>query len=280
MNRFLAFVAMLIPLSAAAQSVTLPLDSVWAVWDSTAKHAVSVTLLRRNATTGALEAISGQRVSVGAFSFRSLEMRAQFPGQKTSSMIVAGVRLFHSAVGDGWDMPEHPINVPFPASVEVPAGRPLGCTYSMPLTGKGALTCTVDSTVVTGVILPPPPAPAPAPVPAPTPAPTPAPSLAGITVAAVQVVDVTTKATLFALTDGMTVAAASVVRASLVATISGTPSSVTFTLDNAELNTEGGAPWMTCGDWNPCARLWTVGPHALVVAPAGGTPLTIRFTVQ
>lgn len=117
----------------------------------------------------------------------------------------------------------------------------------------------------------------------PAPAPTPTPTPTGISVSAVRVVDIGTPGTvLFALTDGMTVDLASFVsaRASLDALTTGSPAGVQFTLDGVLLNVEGGAPWMSCGDWNPCPKLWTVGSHTLVVAPGGGTPLTIRYTVK
>jgi hypothetical protein len=150
------------PTAIAQPGVVLPMDSVWAPWAASATHKIGATLLKRDAATGTVSAIAGQRVEIGGLGFLSTEIRARFPGQKTTPMLVAGVRLFHAASGTGWDMPEHQVNVLFPAAVEVPAGHKFGCTYTMPKTGQGALKCEVDSAAVTGVILPPPPPPAPA----------------------------------------------------------------------------------------------------------------------
>ena len=136
-----------------AQSLTMQLDSPWAPWASTAVHTVGAQPLRRDLASGNLEAIPGQRVTIGALSFRSLAIKARFPGQKSTPMTVAGVRLLHSAQGMGWQMPEHAVNVTFPAVIVVPAGRVFGCIYTMPLVGAAELKCEVDSTAVTGEIL-------------------------------------------------------------------------------------------------------------------------------
>lgn len=128
---------------AGAQSMEMAIDSPWAVWDSSVSHTVSAQLMRRDSVTGDLEAVAGQRVTIGALSFRTLEIKAQFPGQKTTPLTAAGVRLYHEASGTGWRMPQHQVNVTFPADLVVPAGRGVACVYSMPLIGKGKLTCWV-----------------------------------------------------------------------------------------------------------------------------------------
>src|SRR5262245_16136218 len=135
MLRLLALVLIATP--AFAQKVEMEIDSPWAPWASAVTHTIAAQPLRRNATTGVLEAIAGQKITLGSLGFLSPEMKVTFPGLKTSSMTVAGLRLFHSATGTGWAMPEHQVNVTLPTETVVPAGRPLACTYSMPLTGKG-----------------------------------------------------------------------------------------------------------------------------------------------
>lgn len=101
----IAMLLCLLSLPAAAQVVEMPADSPWAVWGSDAAHQVSAQPLRRNATTSALEAIPGQRTTIGPLPFRQLGIIATFPGLKTSAMTVAGVRLFHSATGTGsWSL--------------------------------------------------------------------------------------------------------------------------------------------------------------------------------
>lgn len=165
----------------------MPLDSPWMAWDSTAKHSISAQPLKRNAATGNLEAIAGQKIVLGSLGFRLTSLTVTFPGLKTSPMTVVGVRLFHSAAGAGWEIPEHPINATFPEPIVVPAGRPLTCLYSMPLLAKGKLRCEVGLTVVTGVIEP---APTPTPTTTPTPVVTTSPN-GTIVPPAAQIVDAT-----------------------------------------------------------------------------------------
>lgn len=293
-----AAVLALVAFAAGAQTLEMPIDSPWAVWDSSAKHTWAVQALRRNVTTGTLEAIAGQRVTSGALVFRATQMSALFPGQTSSPMTVSGIRLFHSATGEGWAIPEHQVNVTLPSDIVVPAGRKLGCTYSMPLTGKGKLTCAPDMTVATGVIAPPPtPAPVPAPTPTPTPVPTPppptptpTPTPTGAAISILQLVRVDTSGTvLFPLTDGITIDLATlptrnVSVEALVSSPTGV-SQVQYALDGQPLNNEFNAPYVACGDWIACPQLTTLGQHTLVVTPldsAGkvGTPTSITYTVK
>lgn len=252
---------MLVAGAALAQSVTQPLDSVWAVWDTTAKHSVSATLLRKNATSGALEAIPGQRVSPGTLYFRATGIQASFPGQSTTPMTVAGVRLFHSATGEDWEIPEHPVNVRLRTPLEVPAGRTVACVYSSPLLMKGSIKCEVGLAMVNLVTTP---------------------SLA------VRVVRNSTRANVVDFADGM-VFVRSIFPAVSNLGVKADPlvavSRIDFALDGVLINTEGGVPYMACGDWIACPQIFAVGNRTLVVTPydAAGValaPLTFRYTVK
>jgi hypothetical protein len=138
------FAAVLLAAGAVqALTVEMVVDSPWGAWASDVKVTLAASPLRRNATTGALEAISGQRVALGEISFLQKTLTVTFPGQKTSPMSVAGVRLYHSASGTGWTMPEHSINVTLPAPIIVPPSRKLDCRYDMPIATKGKVSCSV-----------------------------------------------------------------------------------------------------------------------------------------
>jgi len=159
----IALVLALLPLAAVAQTVTLKVNSIWSFTEDQ-KNVLAATLLRKNALSGNLEAISGQRLALEQMKITygkplivPVSMAATFPGQKSSAMTVWGVRLFHSGAGTGWEMPEHPINVTFGAPIVVPAGQKLSCLYKMPVGDMGELSCTV------GVATPPPPPPPPPP---------------------------------------------------------------------------------------------------------------------
>lgn len=132
--------ALCAPTFASAQKVEMVVDSPWGAWASDVKVTFAVSPLRRN-IAGQLEAIPGQRVSVGAISFLQKSITVTFPGQKSTPMTVAGLRLHYAASGTGWVMPERPINVTLPAVIEVPAGRKLTCFYDMPIATKGKVTC-------------------------------------------------------------------------------------------------------------------------------------------
>lgn len=290
MKKLLVAVLALACAASAQTLTTMLIDSPWSVWDNAAKHVISAQLLRKDATTGALVAIAGQKVTPGGLSFWSPQATAAFPGQKSSDMTVAGIRLLHSAAGTGWDMPEHPINVTFPAPLVVPAGHSLGCVYLMPKLGKGSLTCTVDGQVTTGVALPPAP-PAPAPAPAPVQAPTPAPSASTSTISALRVVDnATAGGVLLALAEGTVLELATLPKSLNIEALASSTAGVlkvTFALDaGAFTQTEMNAPYALCGDWNACpAAVFAPGQHTLVVTPfdsAGkaGTPTTVHFTVK
>lgn len=129
--------------SGAPLVVEMVVDSPWGMWATEVKVSVAASPLKRNATTGALEAIAGQRVTIGALTFLQNSLTVIFPGQKTSSMTVAGLRLHHSASGTGWVMPDHPVNVTLPALIVVPAGRRLACVYHMPIATKGKVSCSL-----------------------------------------------------------------------------------------------------------------------------------------
>lgn len=141
----IAMLLCLLALQARAQVVEMSADSPWSAWGSDVAHQVAAQPLRRDSTTGALEAIPGQRTTIGPLPFRQLGIIATFPGLKTAPMTVAGVRLFHSATGTGWEIPEHQVNATFPEPIIVPAGRPLSCVYTMPLAGKGVIRCEVGA---------------------------------------------------------------------------------------------------------------------------------------
>jgi len=131
----------LLPLFALAQ--TTPVDSLWGFQTLTnVKHSVAATLLRRNAI-GGIEAVPGQRVSMGELRFLQSSLTVTFPGQKNAPMTITGIRLYHSATGTGWTMPEHPINL-VGTLVTVPAGKRLRCTYRMPIAQMGSLECSVE----------------------------------------------------------------------------------------------------------------------------------------
>jgi len=166
------FLLSLLPLAAAAQTVSMKVNSIWSFTEDQ-KNSLAVTLLRKNATTGNLEAIPGQRLALeqmkityGSPLVVPESMSATFPGQKTSPMTVWGVRVFHSGSGTGWDQTEHPINVyerpgdpptanRFP--LFVPAGQKVFCLYRMPVGQMGDLTCTVGAPTVVPppVVIPP-----------------------------------------------------------------------------------------------------------------------------
>jgi len=155
----LALALAVLPLAAAAQTVSMKVNSIWSFTEDQ-KNSLSATLLRKNATTGNLEAIPGQRLALeqmkityGAALVVPESMSATFPGQKSSAMTVWGVRLFHSAAGTGWSMPEHPINVSFNSALVVPAGQKVFCLYRMPVREMGDLTCAVGAPTI---VVPPP----------------------------------------------------------------------------------------------------------------------------
>lgn len=118
-------------------------DSPWGMWANDVSVTLAATALRRNGTTGTLEAIAGQRVALGRIAFLQSSLTVTFPGQTSAPMAVAGLRLFHAASGTGWVMPEHPINLTFPGPIIVPAGRTLTCRYDMPIATKGRVQCSV-----------------------------------------------------------------------------------------------------------------------------------------
>jgi hypothetical protein len=135
----------------APAAVSLPVNSIWSFTEDQ-KNSLAVTLLRKNATTGNLEAIPGQRraleqmkITYGKPLIVPVSISATFPGQSSSPMTVWGVRMFHSGAGTGWSMPEHPINVAFPSALIVPAGQKVSCTYDMPVGLMGKLTCAVGT---------------------------------------------------------------------------------------------------------------------------------------
>jgi len=144
MIRWLVIVLALLPLAVPAQTVEMAVDSPWGAWATDVKVTLAATPLRKNATTGALEAIAGQRVSLGAITFLQSSLSVTFPGQTTTPMTVAGVRLYHAASGAGWVMPEHPVNVVFAVPLVVPTGRSLTCRYDMPIATKGKVSCSVS----------------------------------------------------------------------------------------------------------------------------------------
>lgn len=247
--------------TAHGQTVTMPLDSVWAVWNTTAKHSVSAQPLRRNATTGALEAIPGQRVSLGALVFRNTEIRADFPGQTTSPMTIAGVRLFHKASGEDWDMPEHPINVTLRTPLLVPAGKSAGCIYLSPILLKGSLTCEVGLAVGSAVVT---------------------------QQVAVKIMRNSTRAVVLEMADGMVFNRSiypAISNLGVLADPIGAVSKIDFVLDGVLINVEGGAPYMACGDWLACPQIFALGSRVLTVIPydtlGNARPAaTIRYTVK
>lgn len=140
---FLWFVAL--PWSVRAQTVDVVVDSPWGMWATDVTVTLAAAPLRRNATTGTLEAIAGHRVAIGRVAFLQPLLTVTFPGQTSTAMTVAGLRLYHKANGAGWVMPEHPVNVTLPVPLVVPAGRKLVCRYDMPIAMKGKVTCSVVS---------------------------------------------------------------------------------------------------------------------------------------
>lgn len=119
-----------------ASAAPMPMDSPWTPWSSAVTVNLAAQLVRVDKS-----AIAGQRVSIGKMTFLQSQLRVEFPGQKTTPMVVGGVRLLHSAFGNGWVMPEHPVNVTFPTPITVPAGMKFVCVYSMPITSAGTLNC-------------------------------------------------------------------------------------------------------------------------------------------
>lgn len=124
-----------------AQTVEMPMDSPWVAWPRGVTPQPSVSALRK--TSSGMEAITGQRVALGEMNFKTLQSSTTFPGQKTSPMPVAGLRIYYSAKGVGWAAPEHVINVALPTTLVVPAGRKMTCIYSAPMAGVGKLACSV-----------------------------------------------------------------------------------------------------------------------------------------
>jgi len=156
----------LLPLAAAAQTVSMKVNSIWSFTEDQ-KNSLSATLLRKNATTGNLEPIPGQRLALeqmkityGSALIVPESMSATFPGQKTVPMTVVGVRLFHRGSGTGWVMRkdgEIDTDPLFSPPLLVPAGQKVFCLYRMPVREMGDLTCTVGAPTVVQppVVVPP-----------------------------------------------------------------------------------------------------------------------------
>ena len=132
---------LLIALPVAAQNVSVPVDSIWSI-PRTITASFAVAPLRKNSTTGAFEAIPGQRVATTLAALQPV-MVVNFPGQKSTPMTVWGVRFYHSGAGTGWEMPEHPTNIVFRTALIVPAGRKMICRYDMPIGRVGSVACAV-----------------------------------------------------------------------------------------------------------------------------------------
>jgi len=141
MNWSIPVLFLLLSSSASAQTVQTQVDSLWSV-PSTITTTLAAAPLRKNSTTGAFEAIPGQRV---ATTLRTLQtvLNVVFPGQSSTPMTVWGVRLYHTARGTGWTMPEHPVNVVFATPLIVPAGRRMICRYDIPIGRMGTVACAV-----------------------------------------------------------------------------------------------------------------------------------------
>jgi len=127
--------------AAQGQTVQIQVDSLWSV-PATITTSLAAAPLRKDATTGSFEAIPGQRVPTTLRTLQTV-LEVIFPGQRSSPMAVWGVRLYHSASGSGWTMPEHPINVVFTTPLVVPAGRRMICRYDIPLGRMGTVACAV-----------------------------------------------------------------------------------------------------------------------------------------
>jgi len=156
------FLLSLLPLAAAAQTVSMKVNSIWSFTEDQ-KNSLSVTLLRKNSATGNPEPIPGQRLALeqmkityGAALVVPESMSAIFPGQKTVPMTVVGVRLFHRGSGTGWVMRkdgEIDTDPLFSPPLLVPAGQKVFCLYRMPVREMGDVTCSVGAPTI---VVPPP----------------------------------------------------------------------------------------------------------------------------
>jgi hypothetical protein len=165
-----AVLQLLSVVGAKAQTVTMKVNSIWSFTEDQ-KNSLAVTLLRKNALSGNLEAIPGQRLALEQMKIvygKPLKvpesLSATFPGQKTAPMTVVAVRLFHRGSGTGWSMRrDNEIDAdPFPdGPLIVPAGQKVSCTYLMPVGQMGKLTCAVGATPPVANPPPPPPPPPP-----------------------------------------------------------------------------------------------------------------------
>jgi len=164
MKKLLIIAALLAAAPAGAQVVETPVDSPWNGC-SGCTTTLAAAPLRLN-SIGNLEPIPGQRVALGALAFLQPSVSVTFPGQKTVSMTIVGVRGFHEGSGRNMSMREHPIDWTLSAPLVVPAGQPATCRYDMPVGMDGKLICAVGKTVPVSVTpAPPPPTPTPTPTP-------------------------------------------------------------------------------------------------------------------
>ena len=155
---------------AQAQTGAMPVQSPWSF--KTIMVKATVTPLRTS-TTG-FTAIAGQAQAVN---LALNTVSAVFPGQKTSAMVVSGLRLSVTSQA-GWTA-NTTVDLALPGVVTVPAGRTLAVRLDYPLVGAGTLQWAVGATSISGPITPappPPPTPSPAPPPVVTPPPLPPPS--------------------------------------------------------------------------------------------------------
>lgn len=139
-------VALTLPLPALPQTVTTTnVDSIRnpTTWVS-AKKVASVSPLRLSAT-GSLEAVAGQRVPL-AVDITQSSVSVTFPGQKTTAMTVAGLRLHYENTGKGWK-DTGAIDVTLAQPSVAPPGSKLTCRYDMPVIGAGSIACAPGTVV-------------------------------------------------------------------------------------------------------------------------------------
>ena len=127
--------------------IDVTVDSPWSTFSPDVQVTLAAQPLRADARSkSGLAAIGRQRVDLGNLTMQQPSITALFPGQSTTDMKVSGLRLYHSAKGKWWTIPEHPIDVVFWKEVFVPAGKQMKCIYTMPT--STALVADIATTLV------------------------------------------------------------------------------------------------------------------------------------
>jgi len=146
--RYLLALMLLCAFQAQAQTGAMPVQSPW----SFKTQMVQATVVPLRATATGFAAIAGQAQKANL----QLNMvSAVFPGQKTSPMVVSGLRLSVTSQA-GWTA-NTTVDLSLLPSITVPAGRTLAVRLDYPVTGAGTLQWTVGATSISGPITPAPP---------------------------------------------------------------------------------------------------------------------------